>query len=30
MHPCERFDVSFTETAPFRFTNTVELAITPV
>jgi hypothetical protein len=28
MHPCERVDVSFAETARFRFTNTVELAVT--
>lgn len=29
MFPCERVDVSFTETAPYRFSNSVELAITP-
>src|SRR5271156_4627627 len=29
MFPCERVDVSFTETAPYRFTNSVDLAITP-
>jgi carbon monoxide dehydrogenase subunit G len=29
MFPCERVDVSFTETAPYRFCNSVELAITP-
>jgi hypothetical protein len=27
--PCERVDVSFTETAPYRFSNGVDLAITP-
>jgi hypothetical protein len=29
MFPCERIDVRFTETAPYRFTNSVDLAITP-
>jgi hypothetical protein len=29
MFPCERVDVSFTETAPYRFCNSVDLAITP-
>jgi hypothetical protein len=29
MFPCERIDVDFTETAPYRFTNSVDLAITP-
>ena len=29
MYPCERVDVSFTENAPFRFRNSVDLAITP-
>ncbi|WP_082964021.1 SRPBCC family protein [Mycobacterium sp. 852002-51961_SCH5331710] len=29
MHPCERVDLGFIETAPFRFVSTVELAITP-
>ncbi|MEB3984130.1 SRPBCC family protein [Mycobacterium sp. 663a-19] len=29
MHPCERVDVGFAETAPFRFRNSVDLAITP-
>ena len=29
MFPCERVDVSFIETAPYRFTNSVDLAITP-
>lgn len=29
MFPCERVDASFTDTAPFRFSNSVELAITP-
>jgi hypothetical protein len=29
MFPCERVDVSFTETAPYRFCNSVALAITP-
>jgi hypothetical protein len=29
MFPCERISVSFTETAPYRFTNSVDLAITP-
>jgi hypothetical protein len=29
MFACERVDVSFTETAPYRFTNSIDLAITP-
>lgn len=29
MHPCERVDLEFIETAPFRFVSTVDLAITP-
>jgi carbon monoxide dehydrogenase subunit G len=29
MHPCERVDLSFVDTAPFRFVSTVDLAITP-
>lgn len=29
MFPCERVDASFTETAPYRFANSVDLAITP-
>nr|WP_090343838.1 SRPBCC family protein [Mycolicibacterium malmesburyense] len=29
MHPCERVDLGFIETAPFRFVSTVDLAITP-
>ncbi len=29
MLPCERVDPSFTETAPYRFANSVDLAITP-
>ena len=29
MYACERVDLSFTETAPFRFRNSVDLAITP-
>jgi hypothetical protein len=29
MFPCERVDVDFTETAPYRFTNSVDLAIAP-
>lgn len=29
MHPCERVDLSFVETAPYRFRNSVDLAITP-
>ncbi len=29
MFPCECVNVSFTETAPYRFTNSVDLAITP-
>lgn len=28
-YPCERVDVSFTATAPFRFVSTVDLPITP-
>ncbi|OHV04104.1 SRPBCC family protein [Mycobacterium talmoniae] len=28
-YPCERVEVGFTETAPYRFSNSVELAITP-
>jgi hypothetical protein len=28
MHPCERVELSFIEKAPFRFSNTVDLAIT--
>lgn len=28
MHPCERVDLSFIDAAPFRFSNTVDLAIT--
>lgn len=28
MHPCERVDLSFIENAPYRFRNSVELAIT--
>lgn len=28
-HPCQRVDTGFIETAPYRFANTVELAITP-
>lgn len=28
MHPCERVDLSFIETAPYRFRNSVDLAIT--
>lgn len=28
MHPCERVDLSFIQTAPFRFSNSVDLAIT--
>ena len=28
-HPCERVDLSFVETAPYRFVSTVDLAITP-
>jgi hypothetical protein len=27
MHPCERVELGFIKTAPFRFSNTVELAI---
>lgn len=29
MYPCELVGVSFTDTAPYRFSNTVDLAITP-
>ncbi len=29
MHPCERVDLSFIETAPYRFCNSVDLTITP-
>ncbi|GAB7145193.1 SRPBCC family protein [Mycobacterium riyadhense] len=29
MHPCERVDLSFIETAPHLFRNSVDLAITP-
>jgi hypothetical protein len=29
MFPCERVSVSFTQTAQYRFTNSVDLAITP-
>ena len=29
MFPCERVTLSFTETTPYRFTNSVDLAITP-
>ena len=29
MYPCERVDVTFTDTAPYRFRNSVDLAITP-
>lgn len=29
MHPCERVDLTFIETAPFRFRNSIDLAITP-
>lgn len=29
LNPCERVDAGFTETAPYRFRNSVELAITP-
>lgn len=29
MHPCERVGLDFIETAPFRFRNSVDLAITP-
>lgn len=28
-HPCQRVDTDFIETAPYRFRNSVELAITP-
>lgn len=29
MYPCERVDLNFIQTAPFRFSNSVDLAITP-
>lgn len=29
MHPCERVELDFIDTAPFRFVSTVDLAITP-
>ncbi|OBI52719.1 SRPBCC family protein [Mycobacterium sp. E787] len=29
MFPCERVDLGFIDTAPFRFSNSVDLAITP-
>ncbi len=29
MHPCERVDVDFIETAPHRFSNGVDLRVTP-
>ena len=29
MHACERVDVSFVDSAPYRFVSTVDLAITP-
>ena len=29
MHPCERVDLDFIDNAPFRFRNSVDLAITP-
>ena len=29
MYPCERVDESFIQSAPFRFSNSVDLAITP-
>jgi carbon monoxide dehydrogenase subunit G len=29
MHPCERVDLGFVDTAPFRFVSTVDLAVTP-
>ena len=29
MHECDRVDLSFIDTAPFRFVSTVDLAITP-
>ena len=29
MYPCERVDLSFIQSAPFRFSNSVDLAITP-
>jgi len=30
MHPCERVDLDFIDSAPFRFVSTVDLTITPV
>ena len=29
MYPCERVELSFIQSAPFRFSNSVDLAITP-
>ncbi|MBF6172063.1 SRPBCC family protein [Nocardia blacklockiae] len=29
MHPCERVEASFAETAPYRYSNSVELNVTP-
>lgn len=29
MHPCEKVDASYVDTAPHRFANSVDLAITP-
>ncbi|WAC89616.1 SRPBCC family protein [Mycobacterium sp. Aquia_213] len=29
MHPCERVDLDFIDSAPYRFRNSVDLAITP-
>lgn len=29
MHPCELVDVAFVDTAPYRYANSVDLAITP-
>jgi hypothetical protein len=29
MHPCEKVGMEFVDTAPFRYANSVELAITP-
>src|SRR3569833_3729973 len=29
MYPCERVDLNWIKTAPFRFSNSVDLAITP-
>lgn len=29
MHPCERVDLGFIDSAPHRFRNSVDLAITP-